>query len=370
MSNPAAIGQLTAEPFWIRNLFDPRTYDYHIITPPLNDKVNRAVYDFVLRGMSIRQIPDFQWPQGAEGIREDGNHVYYFHKASWMEHTFAYWMHNRKPDFYYSLNEKDREKAIQVRKRFHIPLEAEIVVVHNREPGWRPELKYHSYRDADINNYVPAMQYLSERGYYIVRIGDKSHRPLPNISHRVIDLPVHPQYSPDADLYLTAQSKFFISAPSGPLSLAVGFGIPVLWVNMPVLAGVWSNPGDVFVPKRYYSRHLSRYLSYSEIVTSDLLHYFRTEEYEKFGVELQENTAEELLRAVREMDARLRGDYADTGTLQTIQDRVKTIELQGHNRRRHACPQYPFFSIYLSQMQLSCEFLKINPWFIEERHWV
>jgi len=99
------------------------------------------------------------------------------------------------------------------------------------------------------------------------------------------------------------------------------------------------------------------------------LDFLRSQEFERLGVELHENTSEELLRAVQEMDARVAGRYGDPAGLRMMCERVKRIEQRGHNWRRHHRPDYPFYSIYLSGMHLSGEFQRLNPWFVEERFW-
>ena len=38
---------------------------------------------------------------------------------------------------------------------------------------------------------------------------------------------------PSVEWYCTAMCRFFVSVPSGPLSLAVAFNKPVVWVNSP-----------------------------------------------------------------------------------------------------------------------------------------
>ena len=366
------IGELVSEIFMLRNIFDDEEYDFVILTsPPSNPRVNKACYDFVMRGLTVCHPPSdkvYNWPTD-KGIQETDGNIYVYLSLLELQHSFIQKVKSRKPSFYYSLTDKDIERSNRLRDIFEIPRDAPIVTLHNRESGYLPKLTYHSYRDANIENYIPAIEYLVGRGYYVIRLGDKSMKPLPRISDRVIDMPFHRYYSPHVELHFIPSSKFMISSPSGPASLSLSFGVPVLWVNVPVLWISLGNENDIFVPKRYYSHILKRYLTYGEIITSPLPDFYRAENYEKFGVELHENSPEEILQATREMDARLEGRYDSDENVNAVNRRVKKVEFKGHCFRQHACPEHPFLAMYWSRMQISNEYIKMNPYFLEERQW-
>jgi putative glycosyltransferase (TIGR04372 family) len=242
--------------------------------------------------------------------------------------------------------------------------------VHNREPGYLPDPEYHAYRDANIDNYVPAIEYLLGKGYYVIRLGDKTMKPLPPISDRLIDSPFHPMYSQFIELYFVSQSKFMLCAPSGPYGISWTFDVPTLLVNRPVHAGCYMNDHNLMVPKKYYSHILKRHLTYTEIITSPLPDFYQTKLFEEFGVELHENTPDEILRAVQEMDQRLDRQYPLDGPAQTLHRRIKQVQFRGECYRQHACPRFPHYSLYWSKAQLSHEFVKLNPYFLEDGLWL
>lgn len=364
-----SFGQLVAEVFWLRNLFDQPDNLFTIITHPPNERVNRACYDFVLRGVDVRHIPDYRLPKEGRGIHEANGDLYVLEDGAWLENTFPVKMCGRNPSFYYSLTPTDREEALRLWSRLGIPADAPVVVLHNRESGWRPTLTYHSYRNADIERCLPAIDYLLNRGYYVVRIGDRSVKPLPSLSDRLLDMPFHPLYHPSVELYCTAMCRFFISVPSGPLSFAVAFNKPVVWVNSPIASYHWGNPQDLLVPKKYYSHRLKRFLTCAEIVTSPLIDFVRTEEFSRFGVELYENTPEELLSSVQEMDARLNGRDPYSATRRQVHERFKTIQGMGHRFCQHARQRYNWYCMMSSHMQLSNAFVGLNPGFLEDQMW-
>lgn len=365
----ASFGQLVGEIFWLRNIFNQPENQFTVITHPPTERVNRVCYDFVMRGIEVRQIPDYRLPATGRGIHEYDGDWYVIEDAAWLENTFPVALNGRRPSFYYSLTAEDRRQGNRFLARFGIPADAPLVVIHNRESGWQPSLTYHSYRNADIHRCLPTIEYLLRRGYYVVRLGDKSMKPLPRLSDRLLDMPFHPQYQPSVELYCTAMCRFFVSVPSGPLSFAVAFNKPVVWIHSPIASYHWGNPQDLLVPKKYYSHRLNRNLTYSEIVTSPLVDFVQTDEFTKFGVELHENTPDEILRSVQEMEACLEGRDPDDPSRRRVFEQFKAIQESGHRFCQHIRPRFRWYSMVYSQMQLSNAFVRDNPWFLEEGAW-
>lgn len=68
-----------------------------------------------------------------------------------------------------------------------IPDGAPVVTVHCREAGYLEDRADQDYRNADIATYVPAIERLAAAGYHVVRLGDASMTPLPDLGPRVVD---------------------------------------------------------------------------------------------------------------------------------------------------------------------------------------
>lgn len=373
LQQPHRIGQLVCEMFFLRNLFDNDEHDFVVITPHLDERVNKICYDFVMWGVTViqKQPGQFRWSTN-EGVQNINGNIYIFRGAFDTQYDFLQKFQNQNPRFYYSLTDKDIERTNRLRSLFGIPLDAPIITLHNREAGYLQEQDLegiHSYRNADIDNYIPAIEYLASKGYYVVRLGDKSMKPLPRISDKVIDAPFHRYYSQYVELYFVALSKFYIGVPSGPQSLPMALHVPALVVNSPIVGQTWGDDHDLYVLKKYYSHILKRYLTYGEIITSPLPDFYWAQEYEKFGVELHQNSSEEILRATKEMEARLEGRYDSDESVNAMNRRIKKIELKGDCYRKHACPDHPFYAVYGSKVQISHEFIKMNPYFLEEKQW-
>ena len=65
----------------------------------------------------------------------------------------------------------------------------------------------------------------------------------------------------------------------------------------------------MFIPKKLWKRAEDRFLSFREIVCSEIGSFSDTEKYEKLGSDVMENTPEEISGLASEMEARLKGSW-------------------------------------------------------------
>ena len=137
--------------------------------------------------------------------------------------------------------------------------------------------------------------------------------------------------------------------------------------NATVTTDDWGKPGDLFVPKLHYSRQLGRALTYREVICSELVEFFRTENFERAGVELRQTSADQILAAVQEMNQRLLGTWPrENATFSSAVDmRFKEIQRQAHIRLAGLGRDPGCFLMYLSKARFSTEFARQNPWYLE-----
>jgi len=88
----------------------------------------------------------------------------------------------------------DEEKLGQdTLNKFGIQKNDNFVCFTNRESAYldkmypRDNWDYHNYRDSDIKNYIPAMEEMARRGYFVLRMGSVVKEPLDIINPRIID---------------------------------------------------------------------------------------------------------------------------------------------------------------------------------------
>jgi len=197
------IGELAGEMFHLRNLYPDDKYEVTVITYPPHTKprTNLSCYEIVMRGVQVAHTTNddvicFAYKNRNRGrpnaVQETENGIYVFLHPSELRIEFLLKiLQNGGPRFFFRLNESDLEKGKELRRRFGIPQDAPVVTLHVREAGYLPKLAYHSYRDAHIEYFLPAVEYLVQQGYYIIRLGDTTMKRMPLISPQVVDAPFH-----------------------------------------------------------------------------------------------------------------------------------------------------------------------------------
>jgi putative glycosyltransferase (TIGR04372 family) len=112
------------------------------------------------------------------------------------------------------------------------------------------------------------------------------------------------------DLYLTAKCSFYIGPNSGPCALPIIFRRPLIYVNVVPLGGARIvRPCDLYIPKLLWSKDKKRMLTFAETLSSGAAEFFNTDDYIKLGVEVIENTPDEIANAAIEMDERIKGTW-------------------------------------------------------------
>jgi putative glycosyltransferase (TIGR04372 family) len=157
-----------------------------------------------------------------------------------------------------------------------------------------------SLRDASLENYIPAMRYVIENGGYVVRLGDASLPPLPAMD-RVIDLAYRDDYSPELDIAFVAKSRFSVCVNSGPAYVAGLFDRPALMTNWPNLGNIPWYRKYRLLPRHAHWIKTGQELSLFDRCGPEFGHSESHLGTEPKGVIFSENTAEEILEAVKEM---------------------------------------------------------------------
>ncbi|MBF0570601.1 MAG: TIGR04372 family glycosyltransferase [Candidatus Omnitrophica bacterium] len=185
---------------------------------------------------------------------------------------------------------------------------------------------YHNYRNSDIKNFDPAMKWLIDRGYYGVRMGSVVKNKLPFSYPGIIDYAANGMRSDFMDVYLTMKCSFFLFSESGISMLAMILRKPVVGANL-IPIGFFPAWGKDYVclPKKLWLTGEKRFLTFREIVKSEIAFYFEAQQYQKRGLEVVENTSEEIRDAVEEMTARLENRWETNEEYEDLQRRFWSL---------------------------------------------
>ncbi|MGO9738911.1 MAG: TIGR04372 family glycosyltransferase [Desulfomonilaceae bacterium] len=190
------------------------------------------------------------------------------------------------------------------------------------ENNWR----YHDYRDSNISNYVLAAQNLSKMGYYVIRMGAIVKDPFP-ISHpMIIDYATNGMRSDFMDIYLGAKCHFVVSTQTGLDAIPYVFRRPILYVNVtPIEYMMTFSFNFLIIMKKHKLLYRDSFMTFREIFESGAGRFLESKPFEENGIELIENSLEEIADVVLEMEACLTGTWESTEEDEELQKRFWDI---------------------------------------------
>jgi len=229
-----------------------------------------------------------------------------------------------------TLPEAMRQTGRAVLAKMGVPEGAWFACVHSREGGYAAYKEHwHSYRNSDIHDYVPAMKAIVAAGGWCIRVGDPTMRPLTTPIPGVVDYALSPLKSAEMDVFLAAECRFMLGNSSGLYVLLATFGKPCALANQAPLSAVYGlGIHDLAIPK-WLKRDGVR-LSLVPFMRSPIANYRFTELYEKYGLEVVNNTPEEILALTQEMLDRLEGRAVYTPDDEVRQERFRALFAKGH----------------------------------------
>lgn len=172
------------------------------------------------------------------------------------------------------------------------------VCIHVRESGYWADIHTAAHRNANIENYIEAIEYIVSLGGKVVRMGDPSMNKLPEIKN-VIDYPFSPYKSALMDLYLIKNCSLFIGMQSGLYDLANLFYKPIILTNMTGwLFAYPQKKGDLGIFKNMYCTKSKRFISLQERLDLGWEGAKHNDFNSQF--EFYENTPDEILQVVKE----------------------------------------------------------------------
>ena len=217
---------------------------------------------------------------------------------------------------------------------------------NSHHPTWNyPE------RNVDIKTYMKAAHFLAEKGYYVLRMGKVVDDTIDSSHPRIIDYARSEIRSDFMDIYLSACCYFFITTGSGLDGIPQIFKRPILYTNCFILPHIASwYPHTLFTIKHLQSKKSGEFLPFA-----DKINFFQSAEFisrsgfhvsdyiQKHDLEFVDNTEDELVSVVKEMEAIMTNTWIDTPEHQQLQEKFwqifsTNIRLDDHHdkdRRLH-----------------------------------
>jgi len=165
---------------------------------------------------------------------------------------------------------------------------------------------YHNYRDSNIENYKKSILYLISKGYTVVRIGSEYSKSLSLKNRKYFEYNLSHYKSDFLDVFLCYIAKFIIGSRSGITDLSLLFETPLLVVNSTTFMESPLGSDDLFIQKKIKAN--GEIIPFKDIIDNQQLYLFDGMELEKnFGMVYIENSEDEILNAVIEMNNRILG---------------------------------------------------------------
>lgn len=216
-----------------------------------------------------------------------------------------------------SFTKGELEEGRNILEQMGVPADKPFVCVHARDSAYlkqiphqftKTDFSHHNHRNADILNYMSAMEELSDRGYTVIRMGSMVEKPIRTNNNSIIDYAESHWQNDFMDVYLSAHCDFFLCSNAGIHGLPRIFRRPVFYINTTELHGLWGKT-NYFIPKKYRFVKGKRFLTFREILKNfSILGKFKDLKKEA-GIELVENSPEEIKQASNEIHQRINGTW-------------------------------------------------------------
>ena len=199
------------------------------------------------------------------------------------------------------LNVKLKKKCKKILNQFTIGRQNKIVCLHVRDGFYRKDFKRKSYRNSNIEKYKKAVSYLINRGYLVIRLGDKNCKKVSYKNKYFIDYPFSRIKSEAMDLYLIKISNFYIGTQSGILDVAYMFNKPILTTNMcELFTGYPKRKYDRGIFKKIFLAKNKKEVSIFNFMSNSYKYHNPDNENDKYY--FKENTENEIYLATKEFE--------------------------------------------------------------------
>jgi putative glycosyltransferase (TIGR04372 family) len=226
----------------------------------------------------------------------DGEVWGYTHAADKIQKE---WERQQRPPVL-SVTDGERKFIDRALSLLGLPEGAWYVCLHVREPGFHKgwNTLYPSMRDANIDDYLPAIDLIVKNGGWVIRMGDPSMKPLVPIPG-VIDYAHSTLKTPRADILIPLGCRFFLGTNSGFATIPAIYGVRCVFSNwLPIGLPLWPSQ-DLMLPKLFWDEKRGRHLTIEEIFASGVAFIQNWSDLPE-GILLRDNTAEDICNLTAE----------------------------------------------------------------------
>lgn len=232
-------------------------------------------------------------------------------------------MRQSPPPFSFTLQEQCR--ARKTLESMGVPANAPFVCLLVRDSEFDKNIRrisdeqcaHYQSRNADVNNYRQACEYLVSQGYYVLRMGSSANGPLSWSQKYIIDYAAN--FRTDfMDIWLFANCALCFGTSSGPMSLSsVLFNRPCLFTDYPHI--VWEPMAfmnDLLILPKTPIDASGRRITFDRYVREG---FYKSNVPAEFGITLHNNTPDEIVLALKERLSMMLGSWRPSPLLDRLQ---------------------------------------------------
>ena len=242
---------------------------------------------------------------------------------------------NIPPQLSFTSSEHNIGKSIL--KSMNIKENDKFICFHARDKAYMEKLfpnqdnQKHIYRNSKIKNCIPAVEFITKSNIWALRMGAIVENPIISKNPKIIDYATN--YRSDfGDIFLIKHCKFFLSSTYPGIAAAASMlGTPIVSPNIIPIGVIPLNKKDLFIPMKYKDTKTNNIISYKEVIRIGGDRWSETQNYIDNGIELMENTPEEILEVTKEMNERLNGTWMPNPIDEELQQMYRNLFEKGNH---------------------------------------
>jgi len=198
-----------------------------------------------------------------------------------------------------------------------IPQKTKLILVFARDSSYLTKFQpmvdfsYHDYRDCEIKTFSHFANEFAKKGYYVLRMGVTAKEPLNVNNDKVIDYAFNGMRSDFMDIFLAHRCHFIITTGNGGDAPSIfNFRKPAGFVNFSPLFHIPTFlRKSVVLLKNHVDIKTKKTLTISEIYNRKVDSCLTENCFLEKGVELKENSPEEVLAVANEVEELINIDF-------------------------------------------------------------
>ncbi len=302
---------------------------FHIENEVANDHIIKYFDEYLIfvrnRIIGFLLLP-FTW---ILFLNLDGHKVSATTSTSQYSQIINLW-ENRKPLFV--IKNKDIEVGHKFLEKIGFKKDDWFVCIHARDSNYSLEKSNNDFgqefRNVSIESYVPAIEYIVQKGGKCIKMGHESSSKLKEIDG-LYDYSSFNGKSDQLDVFLFSQCSFSLCCDSGVIELSNLFGTPAAITNLaPFSNSLHGVSQNICIPKLYLKDN--KLLPFKTIMESDMSNFRYNSQFKSSKIDLQDNSEDEILELTKEMYLYVNGSLTMDSSEEKLYADFKNLFKEGH----------------------------------------